>query len=117
MPGRGRPTIVLNLLPRHVHDLAWHPSISYGHRYPLRLRLGIGGIAPAVAPAVARDFGYWRAGHTPAVEPPQAVPLARVEAGGDLRGNHCLDFLEGVRAVNVIAYAVAKECPIPEFRS
>src|SRR5215210_1829864 len=106
MPGRGRPPIVLNLLPRHVHDLAWHPSIRYGHGYPLFLRLGVGGIALAVAPAVARNFGYWRAGHAPAVEPPQSEFLARIEVGGDLRGDHRRDLLEGVRTVNVIKDAV-----------
>src|SRR5918994_1827298 len=57
MPGRGRPTVVLNLLTCHVHDLAWHPSIRYGHGYPLILRLGVGGIALTVAPAVAREVG------------------------------------------------------------
>src|ERR671921_1755494 len=117
MPGRGRSTIVLNLLTCHVHDLAWYPSIRYGHGYPLFLRLGVGRIALTVAPAVARDFGYQRAGHAPAVEPPQSVLLARVEAGGDLRGDHRLDLIEGGRAVHVIKDAVAKERSIPEFRS
>src|ERR671921_1378518 len=109
MPGRGRSTIVLNLLTCHVHDLAWYPSIRYGHGYPLFLRLGVGGIALTVAPAVARNFGYRRAGHAPTVEPPQSVRLARVEASGDLRGDYHLDLLEGVRTVNVIKDAVAKE--------
>src|SRR5215208_8397498 len=115
MPSRGRPTVVLYLLSRQLRNLSRHSRVGHGYRNPFFFRLGVGGIPSAVTPTVPRDFGNRCAGHAPAVEPPQPVPLARIQASGDLWGNCSRNLFEGVRAVDVVEDAVTKERPVPEL--
>jgi len=98
--------------PRLVHESAGQVR---GDRdgYPLLLLPGLHGGASLVTLApITVGLGVVLLGDAPAVVPPDAVALGRIELLGDLRGHQLADLFIGVRPVEVVKNQLVFEDPM-----
>jgi hypothetical protein len=110
---------VLNSLPSSVHDLARNAGVRDRDRDPLLSRPQRVLDPLLVTPSsVAIWHRYLRSRRPPAVEPPYAVTLVRVEPGGNLGPYQRGDLVEGARLIHVITNdAVADEGRVPPLHA
>src|SRR5215217_7143235 len=111
--GRGS-AVILYRLAGSVHPLPRNAGVRHGHRHPLLRRLHRVLAPSAVASPVLVHLGDLALLSVAPVEPPDAVQPASVQAGGDFRGYHRRDLLEGMRPIHVIADHPPQERLVPE---
>src|SRR5215212_10052291 len=109
--------VVFDSFASSVHQRARYARIRYWYGDPLLGGLVMPAIPHPIAPAILGGLGDLFNTNTATIEPPQPIALVRIKACDHFGSDCSHDLLEVVRLVDIVQYAAAEECPVPELRS